>query len=183
MGEVNFCFYFFLWAQPLTPFDDRSRNQRRSNQGVHGVRSVEVQQRNPRAQFMRDEGALANDAPATVPCDKRGGCGSVVLCERDGTETFGRTTQHQCWTLPSPVKFWVTTYDAGENLAAKGTPCGGRPWGLRGCCLFLETAETTELQKFQNEDEQLHGRVNCGRQVKAGQVLAVPPKCAVRVKR
>ncbi len=29
---------------------------------------------------------------------------------------FGRTTQHRCWILPSSVKFWVTTYDAGENL-------------------------------------------------------------------
>jgi hypothetical protein len=30
---------------------------------------------------------------------------------------LGRTTQQQCWTLPSSVKFWVTTCDAGENLA------------------------------------------------------------------
>jgi len=30
---------------------------------------------------------------------------------------LGRTTQHRCWMLPSSVKFWVTTYDAGENLA------------------------------------------------------------------
>ena len=30
------------------------------------------------------------------------------------------------------------------------------------------------------EDEQLYAGVNGGRQVKAGEVLAVPPKCAVR---
>ena len=113
-------FLNFNEVHPLTPYEnDRSRNQRRSNQGVHGFRSDEVQQRNPRAQSMWHEGALANDASATVPCDERGGCGSVVLCERDGTETFGRTTQHQHWTLPSPVKFWVTTYDAGENLEVR----------------------------------------------------------------
>ena len=59
---------------------------------------------------------------------------------------FGRTTQHQCWTQR-------------ENLVAKGTSLGGRPWGLRGCCFFLETAKTMELQKFQNEDDKQSGLV------------------------
>ena len=82
---------------------------------------------------MWHEGALANDASATVPCDERGGCGSVVLCERDGTETFGRTV------------------NSLRNLHGKGRtvpPVGGLPRGLGGCCFFLETAKITELQKI-----------------------------------
>ena len=37
---------------------------------------------------------------------------------------FGRTTQHRCWMLPSSVKFWVTTYDAEENLEKLLDPLG-----------------------------------------------------------
>ena len=33
---------------------------------------------------------------------------------------FGRTTPQRCGVLPSSVKFWVTTYDAGENLERVG---------------------------------------------------------------
>jgi hypothetical protein len=75
---------------------------------------------------------------------------------------FGRTVRQQRWELPSSVKFWVTTYDAEENLVCRtvnslGNLHGkgrkryslrGSPLGLRGCCVFLETAETTELQKI-----------------------------------
>ena len=43
--------------------------------------------------------------------------------------------------------------------------------GIEAHCAFDKEVDV--------EDEQLYAGVNGGRQVKAGEVLAVPPKCAV----
>ena len=45
--------------------------------------------------------------------------------------------------------------------------------GIEAHCAFDKEVDV--------EDEQLYAGVNGGRQVKAGEVLAVPPKCAVRL--
>ena len=47
--------------------------------------------------------------------------------------------------------------------------------GIEAHCAFDKEVDV--------EDEQLYAGVNGGRQVKAGEVLAVPPKCAVKRQR
>ena len=44
------------------------------------------------------------------------------------------------WLLAHVGQTLPHTGTAGENLGAKGTPCGGRLRGSGGCCYFLETA-------------------------------------------